>query len=89
MSMAELEARCVDAWRTLALSKLPLLPTGEEIVRAVLADAGVDALIAERDKLQFILDNRPAINAGLPDSYIKWSQNIYVIERAAKIGANQ
>lgn len=32
---------------------------------------------AERDLLQDILDNRPAINAGLPETYIRWSQAIY------------
>jgi len=32
---------------------------------------------AERDLLQDILDARPAINAGLPESYIRWSQAIY------------
>lgn len=32
---------------------------------------------AERDLLQEIIDGRPAINAALPDSYIRWSQSIY------------
>ncbi|MGL4296926.1 MAG: hypothetical protein ACRCTG_14535 [Aestuariivirga sp.] len=32
---------------------------------------------AEREHLQGILDSRPAINAALPDSYIRWSQAIY------------
>ena len=31
---------------------------------------------AERDLLQEILDSRPAINAGLPDSYIRWSRAV-------------
>lgn len=34
----------------------------------------------DRDRLQSILDSRPAINAGLPESYVKWSQGIYVVE---------
>lgn len=34
-------------------------------------------LKAELDLLQDILDSRPAINAALPDSYIRWSQAIY------------
>ena len=32
---------------------------------------------AENDLLQDILDSRPAINADLPDSYIRWLQAIY------------
>lgn len=34
-------------------------------------------LRAERDLLQDILDGRPAINAGLPETYIRWSQSVY------------
>jgi hypothetical protein len=40
----------------------------------------VRRLTAERDRLQLILDSRPAINAGLPETYIKWSQSIYVMD---------
>lgn len=32
---------------------------------------------AERDLLQDVLDSRPAINAGLPETYVRWSQAIY------------
>ena len=32
---------------------------------------------AERKLLQDILDSRPAINAGLPASYVRWSQAVY------------
>lgn len=32
---------------------------------------------AEKEMLQDILDSRPAINASLPESYIRWSQAIY------------
>ena len=32
---------------------------------------------SERDLLQDILDARPSINAGLPESYIRWSQSLY------------
>ena len=36
------------------------------------------------NKLQRILDSRPAINAGLPDTYIQWTQGVTEIEiRAA------
>ena len=38
-----------------------------------------DAL-KEIERLQRIIDSRPAINAGLPDTYIKWSQSIYAME---------
>lgn len=42
---------------------------------------------AEIAFLQELLDSRPAINAGLPETYIKWSQGIYVIEaRGAMLG---
>ena len=34
----------------------------------------------EITRLQNILDSRPAINAGLPQSYIDWSRSIYVCE---------
>lgn len=47
----------------------------EAIARAIMAaKAEVEA---ERDLLQDILDGRPAINAALPGSYIRWSQAIY------------
>lgn len=34
----------------------------------------------EIDRLQRVIDSRPAINAGLPESYVLWSQSIYVME---------
>ena len=36
----------------------------------------------EIERLQRVIDSRPAINAGLPETYIKWSQSIYVMECA-------
>jgi len=45
-----------------------------------------EQLRAEVERLQTILDSRPAINAGLPESYIKWSQSIYVLD-AVQAGA--
>ena len=79
--MTELERRCYkrvsDTGYTMTDSATL------EIVRAVLVEAGVAEMTAERDKLQRILDSRPAINAGLPDSYIKWSQGIYAIDLSA------
>lgn len=32
------------------------------------------------NRLQNVIDSRPAINAGLPESYIKWSQLIYAMD---------
>ena len=32
------------------------------------------------ERLQAIIDSRPAINAALPQSYIDWSRSIYEIE---------
>jgi len=35
---------------------------------------------AEVARMQRILDSRPAINAGLPETYIVWSRSIYAME---------
>ncbi len=40
-------------------------------------DQRIAELEAEKQLLQDILDGRPAINAGLPETYIRWSQSIY------------
>lgn len=45
-------------------------------------DKEIAALRAERDFLQEVLDTRPAINAALPESYIRWSQSLYSGEAA-------
>ena len=34
---------------------------------------------AEVTRLQRVIDSRPAINAGLPESYIEWSRSIYAM----------
>lgn len=49
------------------------------------------ALVAQHerertDRLQRILDSRPAVNAGLPDTYVAWTQGIYEMELARKLG---
>lgn len=41
----------------------------------------------EIDRLQRIIDSRPAINAGLPGTYIAWSQGIYQTDAAQAAGA--
>ena len=43
-----------------------------------------DAL-AEAERLQNILDSRPAINAGLPETYVKWSQSVYADDAAQAV----
>ena len=45
--------------------------------------------IAEIERLQKIIDSRPAINAGLPETYIKWSQSIYTMEAVQALGINR
>lgn len=48
-------------------------------------DQDLRALAHERaraDRLQRILDTRPAFNAGLPQTYIEWSQSIYIMDAA-------
>ena len=49
----------------------------DEKARTVKLEEALAEETAERNNLQEILDSRPAINAGLPDSYIRWSQSIY------------
>lgn len=40
----------------------------------------MEAAASELERLQRIIDSRPAINAALPESYIKWSQEIYLTD---------
>lgn len=40
----------------------------------------------EIDRLQGIIDSRPAINDGLQEAYIKWSQGIMLSDIAQVIG---
>ena len=40
----------------------------------------------EIDRLQRIIDSRPAINAGLPGTYIEWSKLIYSADYARAVG---
>lgn len=41
---------------------------------------------AERDRLRKLIDKRPAINAGIADSFEKWSHEVYAsdIQAAAR-----
>lgn len=40
----------------------------------------------EIDRLQRIIDSRPAINDGLPATYIEWSKLIYSADYARAVG---
>lgn len=37
-------------------------------------------LAQEIDRLRRIIDSRPAINAGLPGTYIEWSQKVAALD---------
>lgn len=39
-------------------------------------------LHSEVNRLRTIIDSRPAINSGLPATYIEWSQSIYEMDMA-------
>lgn len=43
---------------------------------------------AEIERLQRIIDSRPAINAGLPETYIEWSQSICLMEVEHSFGTD-
>jgi hypothetical protein len=45
-------------------------------------------LKAERDRLQLILDSRPAINTGLLEAYIEWTQGVYLADIGKAVGHN-
>jgi hypothetical protein len=47
-----------------------------------------DAALAERDRLQRILDSRPAINTGLLEAYIEWTQGVYLADMGKAVGQN-
>jgi hypothetical protein len=50
-----------------------------KVSRAIVAMVSAE-FAGEIERLQKIIDSRPAINAALPQSYIDWSQSIYEIE---------
>lgn len=35
---------------------------------------------AQAERLREMLDSRPAINAGLPETYVEWSQGVYLAD---------
>jgi len=42
----------------------------------------------ERDRLQLMLDSRPAINTGLLEAYIEWTQGVYLADMGKAVGHN-
>lgn len=55
--------------------------SGEEKSPGLMEDAA-----DEIERLQRIIDSRPAINAGLPETYIQWSQGVMQTDIARAIG---
>jgi hypothetical protein len=70
------EARTWPDWRTADPEKAIEHERTKDVPPVDLS-AQVMELEAENALLQDILDSRPAINAGLPDTYIRWSQALY------------
>lgn len=54
----------------------------DDYLRSQLAASQTELIEAKAEiaRLQRIIDSRPAINAALPESYVDWSQKIYVME---------
>lgn len=42
----------------------------------------LEAQAAEIERLNRIIDSRPSINSGLPQTYIEWSHGIYAMQAA-------
>lgn len=93
--MNEQQRAAFEAWYDSYDPRTPQSPFDRELARKAwqaasdLAQAQNDqdlrALVHERaraDRLQHILDTRPAINAGLTQTYIEWSQSIYIMDAA-------
>lgn len=47
---------------------------------AMQAAAELRRLHEQNERLIRIIDSRPAINAGLPQTYIDWSQSLYLVD---------
>jgi hypothetical protein len=61
------------------------------IITAKLCEAlaRLEAAEAECARLQRVIDSRPAINAGLPETYIEWSRGVYALEIGRAAGVTQ
>lgn len=55
-------------------------------VRAVFPSSTVRALIAEVRRMRALLDNRPALNAGLVEAYHHWTAGVYESDMSANDG---
>lgn len=53
------------------------------------ARSAIEPYKDEVARLQRIIDSRPAINAGLPQTYIEWSHSIYQMEAARVLEVKQ
>lgn len=62
--------------------------TSDEVVSRLRSRAVAKALMGEIERLQRIIDSRPAINAALPQSYIDWSQSLYQLDITRQEGTN-
>lgn len=68
-----------------ALRLADLLDNGNRRSGDAAIAAELRRLHAEVNRLRTIIDSRPAINAGLPATYIEWSQSIYGMDMAHAI----
>ena len=67
--------RLADSMETAEISYTSMVKAAAELRR----------LHAEVNRLRTIIDSRPAINVGLPATYIEWSQSIYEMDMAHAI----
>jgi hypothetical protein len=69
------------------------IPLGRQVREAAALieaqTAEIRSLREQVARLQAIIDSRPAINAGLPETYIKWSQSVMLTEAAQAAGVVQ
>ena len=49
-------------------------------------EAEFKTLVADHARLRRILDSRPALNAGLLETYTEWTHGVYQSDFLAKIG---
>jgi hypothetical protein len=73
----EAENAALASWQCIYLDGVTGLTHDDHANATCVKDKRIAELEAENALLQEILDSRPAINAGLPDTYIRWSQALY------------
>jgi hypothetical protein len=74
-----------EALRLAAMCDAEVVATVQRDILMCEAAAELRRLHAEVNRLRTIIDSRPAINAGLPATYIEWSQSIYEMDMAHAI----